>query len=102
MSKSEIVNDINLIFGDIFSTIISMSISIVINYVYLKRKNKKEKTLDKLLSIFYDNSILGILLLVLQFIIPINTSSAFKSLFILAIYVFVSILFLKVKKKKRG
>ena len=92
----------NLIFGDIFSTIISMLISIVINYVYLKGKNKKEKTLDKLLSIFYENSILCILLLVLQFIIPINTSSAFKSLFILAIYVFVSILFLKVKKKKRG
>jgi len=92
----------NLIYGDIISTIISMSISIIINYIYLKHKNNKEKTLDKILTTLYESIILCIILVILQFIIPIKTDSYIKSIFLFGIYIFISIMFLNIKKKKRG
>lgn len=92
----------NLIYGDIISTIISMSISIVINYIYIKTKNPKEKTLEKILTTLYENILLCIILVLLQFIIPINNDNYLKSLILLTIYIFISIIFIKIKKKKRG
>ena len=90
----------NLVYGDIISTIISMFISVIINYIYLKNKYKKEKTLDKILTTLYESLILCIILIILQFIIPIKTNNYFISLLILVVYLTVSVMILKIKKKR--
>lgn len=92
----------NLIYGDILSTIISMLISIIINYIYLHNKNKKEKILEKILTTIYENMILCIILIILQFIIPIKTNNYILAVLIFTLYIVVSVLFLKYKRKKRG
>lgn len=90
----------NLIYGDIVSTIISMFISVTINYIYIKTNNPKEKTLEKILTALYESIILCIILVILQFIIPIKTDNYLKSLFLLIVYISISIAFLKLKKKR--
>lgn len=92
----------NLIYGDIISTIISMFISIIINYIYIKTHNKKEKTLEIILTTLYESILLCIILVLIQFIIPIKTDSYLKALFLLIIYTVISVIFIKFKKKKRG
>jgi len=92
----------NLIYGDIISTIISISISIIINYIYIKRKNKNEKTLEKILKLLYESILLCIVLVLLQFIIPIKNKSYIETIFTFIIYVTISIICIRLKKKKRG
>ena len=92
----------NLIYGDIASTIISMFISIAINYIYIKTNNSREKTLEKILTILYESILLCIILVLLQFIIPIRTDNYLNSIILLIIYISVSIIFTKCTKKKRG
>lgn len=92
----------NLIYGDIISTIISMFISIVINYIYIKLNNQEEKSLEKILTTLYESILLCIALVLIQFIIPIKTNSYLKALFLLVLYISISIIFIKFKKKKRG
>ena len=92
----------NLIYGDIVSTMIAMLISIVTNYVYIKINNPKEKSLEKILTTLYESIILCIILVLIQFIIPIKTDSYIKAIFLLIVYISISIIFIKIKKKKRG
>lgn len=93
----------NLIYGDILSTIISMSISIIINYIHIKsRTQTKEKYLEKILNALYENILLCIILILFQFIIPIETSSYFKSICLIILYLSISIIFIKIKNEKRG
>ena len=97
----------NLILGDILSTIIGMLCSIIINYIYANNKSPKtEKYLDKILDIFYENIVLTIILIVLEFIVPVKTNSYFKSILILILYLFVGFGFISIKnhyeKEKRG
>lgn len=93
----------NLVYGDIVSTIISMLLSIIINYIYLKNKHfKEEKKLEKILKILYENIILCIILILFQFIIPIETSKYFKSIGLIIVYLLISIVFIKIKNEKRG
>ena len=93
----------NLIYGDILSTIIGMFISVVINYIYIKVNSKtKEKYFEKILDILYENIILAIILIVTEFIIPIDTNNYLKSIGLIVIYVMVGIIFLEIKNKKRG
>jgi len=91
----------NLVYGDILSTIIGMGTSVIINYIYLKNKENKNKIFEKLLRSMYVNIILCIFLVVMQFIIPIKTDSYIKSLLLLIIYGMVSVILLKLKRKKR-
>lgn len=90
----------NLIYGDIVSTIISIFISIIINYIYIKTNNPKEKTLEEILTTLYESIILCIILVILQFIIPIKTDNYLKTLFLLIVYISISIAFIKLKKKR--
>ncbi len=93
----------NLMYGDILSTIVTMFLSIIINYIYLKRINKtKTNYFEKILDILYDNILLCIILLLVQFIIPLDTSNYFKSLGLIIIYLIISIMFIQIKNKKRG
>lgn len=93
----------NLIYGDIISTSIAMFISIIINYIYLKNIEKSQiKYFEKILDILYDNILLCIILILVQFIIPIDTSNYIKSLGLIIIYIIISIAFIKLKNKKRG
>lgn len=91
----------NLVIGDVFSTIVGMGISIIINYIYFKNKEKEIKMFDKLLKSLYENIFLCILLVVMQFIIPIKTDNYIISLLLLLVYGFVSGLIIKFRKKKR-
>lgn len=97
----------NLIYGDIISTIIGTSISIAINYVYIKIKNKNEKTFEKILGTLYESILLCIILVIFQFIVPITKTSYIKSILILMLYISISVMFIKLnirlkKKQKRG
>jgi len=93
----------NLIYGDIISTIMGMVLSSIINYLYLKNKYlKKEKYFERILKILYENILLCITLILVQFIIPIKVNNYFVSLGILLIYILISIIFIKLKNKKRG
>lgn len=91
----------NLIYGDITSTIIAMSVSVIINYIYIKLNNFKEKTLEKILKILYDSMILCIILTVIQFVVPMNTDSYIKSIFVLLLYITISIFYLRFRDKER-
>lgn len=92
----------DLIYGDIISTIISLCISFIINYIYIKLNNKKEKTLENILSTLYVSILLSIVLVVLQFIVPIKVDSYIKSILIFVLYITISVIFIRYKKKKRG
>ena len=93
----------NLIYGDILSSVIGMIVSITINYIYIRNKeSKKENYFNKLLDIFYDNIVLCIILIAIQFIIPLDTDNYFQSLGLLIIYLGISIVIVKLKNKKRG
>lgn len=93
----------SLIYGDILSTAIAMFISIIINYIYLRNINKKsDNYFEKILNILYENIILTIILIVVQFIIPMDTKHYFKSLGLIIIYLTISIAFIIIKNKKRG
>ena len=97
----------NLIYGDVLSTSIAMFTSIVINYIYLRNQNKvKDKYFTKILDILYDNIILAIILVLLEFIIPLNTNNYFVSLGLIVVYIAISIIYIviknKIKNKKRG
>lgn len=93
----------NLIYGDILSTALCMTLSIIINKFYLKNKySPKEKSLVRILMTIYDNILLSIVLIILQFIFPLNDINYLKSLIYLPIYLIISILFLNIKNKKRG
>ena len=97
----------NLVYGDILSSIIGMVLSFVINYIYIRNTNgNTEKYFEKILDILYDNIILGIILILLQFVIPINTDNYFKALglfmvYILCIFGVVKIVFINLKRKKK-
>lgn len=90
----------NLIYGDILSTIIAMSISIMINYIYIKLTTAKEKTIEKILLIIYDNMLLCIILIIVQFIVPIKTYDYFRTLLTLILYIIISIAYIKRKERK--
>ncbi len=91
----------NLIYGDIISTIIGMFLSTIINYLYIKTKIEKEgKYLEQILKSLYENLLLCIILILLQFIVPIETNSYFKSLGIIIIYLSISLLVINLKKKR--
>lgn len=91
----------NLVYGDIISTILGMSLSILVNYIYIKLNNLNEKILDKILKILYDSMILCIILIIMQFIVPIKTDSYFKSIFILLFYIVISLFYLNFRYKER-
>jgi len=90
----------NLIYGDIISTIIGMFVSIIINYIFLKKHNYVKGFLEKILKSLYENIILCIVLVVLQFLIPINSNSYLRSLGLIMAYVSVSLMILNVQKKE--
>ena len=93
----------NLIYGDIISTIIGLFISVIINTIYLKKINKnKENYFDRILDVLYRNILLCIILILLQFIIPIDAGNYFKSIGIMLVYLTISAVFLKLKRKRRG
>lgn len=97
----------NLVYGDVLSTSIAMFISVIINYIYLRQLNKeKDKYFTKILDILYDNIILAIILIVFEFIIPLNTKNYFVSLGLIIVYIMISIAYIvvknKIKNKERG
>ena len=92
----------NLVYGDIISTIIGLLFGIIVNYICIKINNKTEKTLENILVTLYESILLCIILVLIQFIIPIKTDNYLRSLFTLALYIFISIAFKKIKEKKRG
>lgn len=93
----------NLIYGDIISTIIGFLISIIINYIYLYNTSKiKINNLMKVLKTLYDGIIFCSILIICQFVIPINTDSYLKSILILIIYVIIIYTIIKIKNVKRG
>ena len=93
----------SLMYGDILSTIIAMLLSIIINHIYLTNKYQKEKNyLEKILTILYENIILCIILILVEFIIPIKQASYLKSLLLIGVYLLICYIIFKLKNQKRG
>ena len=93
----------NLVYGDIVSTITALFISVLINYIYLKTTAEdKINYFEKLLGILYENILLCIILLLLEFIIPTHNQNYLKSIGISLIYIIIGLTFIKVKNMKRG
>ena len=93
----------NLLYGDIVSSIIGMFASVIINYIYLRNKEKKKDNyFEKILDILYENIILTIILVLTEFIVPIDTSSYIKTIGLIIIYLTISIIYINLKNKKRG
>lgn len=93
----------NLVYGDIISTIIAFLISIIINHIYLRNKYPQMPNyLEKILTILYENIILCIILIIIEFIVPIETDNYFKSLFLIIVYLIICFIIYKLKRQKRG
>ena len=90
----------NLIYGDVISTILGMFMSIIINYIYLKKHNYEKGFFEKILKSLYENIVLCIVLVILQFLIPINSNSYFRALGLIMAYVSISLMILNVQKKE--
>ncbi len=91
----------NLVYGDVVSTIIALFTSIIINYIHLKKINPSASNyFEKLLNILYENILLGIILILAQFIVPLDTRYYFKALGLIIIYLAISLAFMKIKNKK--
>ena len=97
----------NLVYGDILSSIIGMILSIIIGYIYITNTIlDKEKYLGRILNILFDNIVFCIVLVLVQFVIPMNTDNYFKTLgllwlYLLCIYVAIKIKSIKIRRKKR-
>ena len=93
----------NLLYGDILSTILAMLISIIIGYIHLRNKDdSNQKYFEKILNILYDNIILAIILIIIQFVIPMDTSDYLRTFGMIIVYLLISIIYIKIKNKKRG
>ena len=93
----------NLLYGDVLSTILAMLISVIIGYIHLRSKeDSNQKYFEKVLNILYDNIILAIILIVIEFVIPMDTSDYLRTLGIMMVYIIISVIFIALKNKKRG
>ena len=98
----------NLVYGDIISTSIGMFLSIVVNYIYIvNTTHNTEKYFDKVLKILFDNIVFCIILVLIQFVIPMKTDNYFRTLgllwlYLIFIFIILKIKSIKLKMKKRG
>jgi len=98
----------NLVYGDILSTIIGMFISIMVNYVYIfNTSSGNDKYFERFLKILFDNIVFCIVLVLIQFIIPMNIDNYFKALgllwlYLLCVYIVIKVKYISLKRKKRG
>ena len=98
----------NLVYGDVLSTIIGMFLSIVVNYIYIvNTTHSHEKYFDKVLKILFDNIVFCIILVLVQFIIPMNTDNYFRTLgllwlYLIFVYGVIKIKSIRLRRKKRG
>ena len=98
----------NLVYGDVLSTSIGMFLSIIVNYIYIvNTTHSQEKYFDKVLKILFDNIVFCIILVLVQFVIPMNTDNYFKTLgllflYLIFVYVVIKIKSIELRKKKRG
>ena len=98
----------NLVYGDVLSTVIGMFFSIIVNYIYIvNTTHSDEKYFDKVLKILFDNIVFCIILVLVQFIIPMNTDNYVKTLgllwlYLICVYIVIKIKSIKLRKKKRG
>ena len=98
----------NLVYGDVISTSIGMFLSIVVNYIYIiNTTHTNEKYFDKVLKILFDNIVFCIILVLIQFVIPMKTDNYFRTLgllwlYLIFIFIILKIKSIKLKMKKRG
>lgn len=92
----------DLIYGDVFTTIIGMTISIIINYTYIKNKYKlaNEGYIDKYIKVIYQNIILFLILIILAFILPIKNDNKLLSIVVILVYTFITFIYIKLQKRK--
>ena len=91
----------NLLYGDILSTIMAMFLPIIINYIYIRTGDKsEEKYFEKILNVLYENIILAIILILVQFVIPYDTDNYFAAIGLTIIYLLIGIIYIKLKNKK--
>lgn len=92
----------DLIYGDVFTTIIGMTISIIINYTYIKNKYRLENEgyIDKYIKVIYQNIILFLILILLAFILPIKNDNKLLSILVILVYTFITFIYIKLQKRK--
>ena len=91
----------NLLYGDMLSSVVSYFIVIVMLIIFISKKCEIDfiNKFDKILDIIYYNMILCVVLLLFSLVIPINVDSRIEGLKVIIIYIFVSFIYIVVRKK---
>ena len=87
--------------GSILSNILGFIISIIIGIILLKNRLKLNllNNFNNILNIIYDNIILCLILVLFTLIINIGTKTFISSLLVIIFYVFIAIIYYKIKLK---
>lgn len=88
------------VFGEIFSTIISYTIGIIVCIIILNRKYQIDfvHNFPKILMLIYDNIVLTLILILSELIIPIDPQSKLEAIGYILIYGLIEIAYFSIKK----
>lgn len=91
----------SLVFGSILSTILGFVISSIICIIIIKIKLKISllDNFNSILNILYDSIIYTLILVLFTFIINIDTNTIISSILVILFYIFVTVLFIYIRKK---
>ena len=89
----------SLIWGSILSSIIGLIVSIIIGIIFIKCKFKLNllNNFNNILNIIYESIIYTLVLVLFTLIVKIDTDSRIISLLVIVFYIFISILFSKIR-----
>lgn len=93
----------SMVVGNIFSTIISLLIVIMIGIIHFNNKNRLEfgNYFEYILEIVYENIILCLILVLLQLVFPLSSINKIESIYLIFIYVSIFLVFRFIKSKLR-
>lgn len=91
----------SLVLGDILSIVLGLVVSCIIGVVLIKNKLKISllDNFNNILQIIYENIIYTLIIVLFTFVVKVDTNSVMSSMLVIVFYIFITILFIVVKKK---
>lgn len=92
----------NLLYGDIFSSIIAYFVVIILLIISNSGKCRVDfiKKFDKILNVIYYNIILCLILLLFTLIVPVKVDGRLEGIKVVVIYLIISLIYIIVRKKR--
>ena len=92
----------NLLYGDLFSSIISYIVVIILLIISNKNKYKINfaKKFDLILNAIYYNILLCIVLLLTSLIVSVKVVSRINAIKVILVYLFISYLYIFIRRRK--